>query len=156
MSTTPIVFGSMYRWVECSSHSHHGWVVDVLWRTNVWVQLLRLTFNLQEHPLPLSISSYIVGSSLSSHTLLLVNFTSWIYLVQNPRASSMTYPIAMLPSNQATFLTYPFRAFMYCSIWGTSTLCVRARKDQAPLLGGLLDVSSHQSMLEGRLSLALT
>jgi hypothetical protein len=68
----------------------------------------------------------------------------------------MTYLVAMLPSSQATFLTYHFRAFMYRSIWGTSTLCVRARKDQAPLLGGLLDVSSHQSMLEGRLSLALT
>lgn len=38
-------------------------------------------------PIAFKYSSCIIGSSLSSHTLLLVDFTSWIYSVQNPRIS---------------------------------------------------------------------
>jgi hypothetical protein len=45
-----------------------------------------------------------------------VDFTSWMYYVQNPNAYSMTYPIAMLPSSRAMFLTYPCRAFIYLSM----------------------------------------
>ncbi len=52
-----------------------------------------------------------------------------------PKSFVNGYPIAMFPSDWTTFLTYPFKAFMYRSTWGTSTLCVWAYKDQVPLLG---------------------
>ncbi len=97
-------------------HSHHGYVVDALWRTNVWAQFLRLAFSLWRHPFPSSTSLLIVGSSLSSQILLLVDFTFWMYYVQKPRASSMEYPFAMLPFGLAMFWTYLFWAFMYRSI----------------------------------------
>jgi hypothetical protein len=46
-----------------------------------------------------------------------------------PKSFSMAYLVDMLPFDRATFLTYPFGVFMYYSMWGTSTLCVRAHKD---------------------------
>ncbi len=82
----------------------------------MWAQLKRLSFFLQQCPFLSSISSCIIGSSLSSHIFLLVDFTSWIYYVQNPSAYSMTYPIAMLPSSRAMFLTYLYKAFIYLSM----------------------------------------
>lgn len=101
-------------WAMKHSHLRHGLIVDALWKTNVWAQFLRLALSLWGRPFPFNTSSFIVGSS-SSQTLL-VDFTFWVYFVQKPRASSMEYPFAMLPSSLAMIRTYPFRAFMYRSI----------------------------------------
>ncbi len=96
-------------WGMKHSHSHHGFVVDALWRMNVWGQFLKLVLNLLGHPFPSSTSSFIVGSPLSSHTFLLMDYTSWMHYVQKPMASSTEYPFAM-------FHAYLFKAFIYCSM----------------------------------------
>ncbi len=93
-----------------------GLIVAALLSTNMWAHPLRLTPNLWRCLLLSSISSCIVDSSLSSHTLLLMDFIYWMYLVQKLNASSTTYSIDMLPYGHVWFLTYPFRAFMYHSM----------------------------------------
>jgi hypothetical protein len=91
------------------SHLHHGFVVDASWRMNVWAQFLRLTLSLQGCPFLSRTSSFMVGSSLSSHTLLYMDLTCWMYFMQKLRASLMEYWFAMLR-------TYPFKAFIYLSM----------------------------------------
>jgi len=66
--------------------------------------------------LPSRISSCIVGSSPSSCTFFFVDFTFWMYYVQNPKSFSIAYPIAMLLFSWAIFLTYPLKVFMYLSV----------------------------------------
>lgn len=78
-----------------------------------------------------------------------------MHLIQNLKASSITYDVDVLPLGLVALLTKPFNAFMYLSM-DTSILCGLVHKDQAPLQGGSLDVSSHQSTLEGKISPTLT
>ena len=54
---------------------------------------------------PLRISSFIVGSSLSSHTLRLVMVYVYMYSVQKSKVSSMPYPLAILALGLARFQT---------------------------------------------------
>ncbi len=95
---------------------HHGDIDSTFYNTKECAMSQRSTFMIHGHPFPSSTSSFMWGSSLLSHTYLLVVVKSCMYWVQNPKASFSAYPSTMLPSNLALFHTNPFRIFKYLSI----------------------------------------
>jgi hypothetical protein len=98
------------------NYLRHGDINSTFYNTKECAMSQRSVIMIRGHPFPSSILSFMWGFFLSSHTHLLMAMKSYMYLMQNPKASSSAYLLAMLPFSLVLFCTNPFRVFKYLSI----------------------------------------
>lgn len=93
-------------------HLHHGSIVDVLWKMNVWAQFLRFAFSLWRQPFPSNTSSFIIGSS-GYHPKLSSLWISHFKYIVCKNLKLLQWNIHLLPFGCAIFPLYPFKVFLY-------------------------------------------
>jgi hypothetical protein len=74
--------------IQKTTYMRHGAINSSFCSTNECAMSRNFIVMIHGHPFPSNISSLILGSSFSSHTLHIVDVKSCKYCVQNPKASS--------------------------------------------------------------------